>query len=93
MFNAMVGKSRGFIPESNPLRTMLAPRINLTLTQPEAGRYVIGVGVSEFIAYCQNTGFTRVNLRGGKVLDVKETTDQIDRLMRAASSQRNLLGT
>jgi hypothetical protein len=49
----------------------------------------VGVAINEFIAYAQNSGFTRLNLTGGKILEVKETTDQIDRLVRAASSQPN----
>jgi len=63
------------------------PGISLTLTQAESGEVQVKVGVTEFIAYSQNAGFTRLNLTGGKVLDVKETTDQIDRLVRTASSQ------
>jgi hypothetical protein len=63
-----------------------SPRgIRLTLTQAEPGQVAIEVGIADFIAYSQNTGFTRLNLKGGKVLDVKETTDQIDRLVRLAS--------
>jgi hypothetical protein len=42
------------------------------------------------IAYSQGSDYTRLNLTGGKVLDVKETTDVIDRLVRAAASQSNL---
>jgi hypothetical protein len=67
---------------------LAVPRISLTLTQTESGELVVNVGITEFIAYSQNTGFTRLNLTGGKVLDVKETTDQIDRLVRLASCQR-----
>lgn len=58
----------------------------MTLNQAEPDQVAIEVGITEFIAYSQNTGFTRLNLRGGKVLDVKETTDQIDRLVRLASA-------
>jgi len=63
------------------------PGINLTLTRAESGEIQIKVGVVDFITYSQNPGFTRLNLTGGKVLDVKETTDQIDRLVRTAASQ------
>jgi hypothetical protein len=42
------------------------------------------------LAYSQGIDFTRLNLIGGKVLDVKETTDVIDRLVRAAANQTNL---
>jgi hypothetical protein len=63
------------------------PRISLTLMQADSGEMIVKVGVTEFIAYSQNTGFTRLNLTGGKVVDVKETTDQIDRMVRTASAQ------
>jgi hypothetical protein len=66
-----------------------APKIHLTLTQGLGGELAVGVAITEFIAYAQNPGFTRLNLTGGKILEVKETTDQIDRLVRAASSQPN----
>jgi len=59
----------------------------LTLTQAESGEAQVQVGIGEFIAYSQNAGFTRLNLTGGKVLEVKETTDQIDRLVRYAACQ------
>lgn len=68
-----------------PLAT---PRISLILTQAESGQ--VQVSIAEFIAYSQNTGFTRLKLTGGKVLDVKETTDQIDRLVRLASARGGL---
>jgi len=66
-----------------------APKIHLTLMQGLSGQVVVGVAINEFIAYSQNSGFTRLNLTGGKILEVKETTDQIDRLVRAASSHPN----
>ena len=59
---------------------MNSPKIHLTLKQGTQGQLVVGVSINEFIAYSQNTGFTRLNLMGGKVLEVLETTDQIDRL-------------
>jgi hypothetical protein len=48
----------------------------------------ISIVVTQLIAYSQNEGFTRLRLTGGKMLDVKETTDRIDYLVRyAATSQ------
>jgi hypothetical protein len=76
-----------------PAQASATPRISLTLTQAESGEMVVKVGLTEFIAYSQNTGFTRLNLKGGKVVDVKESTDQIDRLVRMASAQRTLFDT
>jgi len=64
-----------------------APRICLTLTSAEPGQSLVKVGITEFITYSQKTGFTRLNLKGRKILDVKETTEQIDRLVRLASCQ------
>ena len=64
--------------------------ISLTLTRAESGHVLVKVSIAECIAYSQNTGFTRLNLTGGKVLDVKETTDQIDKLARAAASRYNV---
>jgi len=77
--------------EEKPSRTMNSPTIHLTLKQGAQGQLVVGVSINEFIAYSQNTGFTRLNLIGGKVLEVQETTDQIDRMVREASSQQNTL--
>ncbi|MGO8765400.1 MAG: hypothetical protein ACLQSR_09755 [Limisphaerales bacterium] len=65
------------------------PSVSLILTQAESGQVQVKVSITEFIAYSQNTGFTRLNLTGGKVLDVKETTDQIDWLVRVASNRSN----
>jgi hypothetical protein len=87
----MARKSVKSLAEENPSRPAATPKIHLTLTQGQQGQLVVGVSISEFIAYSQNVGFTRLNLTGGKVLEVKESTDQIDRLVRAASSQPNAL--
>ena len=40
----------------------------------------------EMIAYSQGLGHTRLHLTGRRTLDVKETTQQIDLLLRAAAS-------
>jgi hypothetical protein len=87
----MARKSVKSLTEDNSPRPSATPKIHLTLTQGQQGQLVVGVSISEFIAYSQNAGFTRLNLTGGKVLEVKESTDQIDRLVRAASSQPNAL--
>ena len=87
----MARKSVKSLAEDNSSRPSATPKIHLTLMQGQQGQLVVGVSISEFIAYSQNAGFTRLNLTGGKVLEVKESTDQIDRLVRAASSQPNAL--
>jgi hypothetical protein len=87
----MARKSVKSLTGDNPSRPSATPKIHLTLIQGQQGQLVVGVSISEFIAYSQNAGFTRLNLTGGKILEVKESTDQIDRLVRAASSQPNAL--
>ena len=67
----------------------LMPKIALTLAGPESDgkQQPITISVSELIAYFAHTGHTRLLLAGRKNLQVKETTAQIDRLVRDASSQ------
>ena len=64
------------------------PNINLTLKQVSEGNPsgLIRVLTSQLISYDQQSGFTRLRLTGGRVLDVKESTDQIDRLVRNATA-------
>ena len=45
----------------------------------------IDVSVTELLSYSQHQGFTRLRLTGQKTLDVQETTERIDRLVRDAS--------
>lgn len=84
--------------EPEPTATMLdrtpkssqEPNISLTLTIATEGHPggTIRVPASQLIAYEQQMGFTRLKLTGGKALNVScESTDQIDRLVRAAASQ------
>ncbi|HXT10607.1 MAG TPA: hypothetical protein VN873_03520 [Candidatus Angelobacter sp.] len=63
--------------------TRLAPSVHLTpveINELNDGTVLI----SQLIAYAQNNGFTRLRLTGGRMLDVKETTDRIDFLVRRA---------
>ena len=53
----------------------------------EMGPTGINVVVSQMISYSQETGFTRLWLTGRKTLDVRETTDRIDNLVRRASAE------
>ena len=73
----------------------MAREIPLTLVQTASGQPVatIRVRVAEFITYSEQPGFTRLKLTGGKTLDVKETTGQIDLLVRTASTQQNEIGS
>ena len=68
------------------------PNISLTLAKATEGNAggTIRVPASKLLAYDQQLGFTRLRLTGGAVLEVREGTDQIDRLVRAAASHGNL---
>ena len=46
----------------------------------------IRVQAAQMIAYDQQMGFTRLRLTKGRVLEVREGTDQIDRLVRGAAT-------
>ncbi|MGA9450653.1 MAG: hypothetical protein WBW41_04825 [Verrucomicrobiia bacterium] len=65
--------------------------ISLTLAKVTEGNPggTVSVPASRLLAYDQQMGFTRLKLTGGTVLDVREGTDQIDRLVRAAASKGN----
>ena len=62
------------------------PSIRLT-PATEVGPAGITIVISQMISYSQEVGFTRLRLTGGKTLDVRETTDRIDHLVRRASSR------
>jgi len=59
------------------------PSVRLTPVEV-TGPGDISITISQLIAYSQNEGFTRLRLTGGKMLDVKESTDRIDYLIRHA---------
>lgn len=62
------------------------PDISLTLATASEGdpAGTVRVPASKLLAYDQQLGFTRLRLTGRTVLDVRESTDQIDRLVRTA---------
>ena len=62
------------------------PSIRLT-PATESAAIGITIVISQMISYSQEVGFTRLRLTGGKTLDVKESTDRIDHLVRRASSR------
>jgi hypothetical protein len=68
-----------------------ARRIRLTPSQTEPDQSPLSVALDELISYSQGSDCTRLNLTGRRLLQVKETTDQIDRLVRAAASQSPLV--
>jgi hypothetical protein len=63
------------------------PRVHLTPALTESDKSPLTVALDELISYSQGSDCTRLNLTGRRLLQVKETTDQIDRLVRAAASQ------
>lgn len=46
----------------------------------------INVSVAELLTYSQQIGYTRLRLRGQRTLDVAETTERIDHMVRRAVS-------
>jgi hypothetical protein len=62
--------------------------IALTLVKDEAGNpsVIVQIQPKQMITYRQQLGFTQLRLTGHKVLEVKESTDQIDHLIRGAAS-------
>ena len=72
---------------TEPMREL---SIALTLVRDAAGNpsATVQVQPKQMLAYDQELGFTRVRLTGNKVLEVKEGTDQIDRRIRNAASNR-----
>jgi hypothetical protein len=66
----------------------LRPAQSIHLTAAQSGpRAGMTVHISHLLTYAEETGFTRLRLVGGRVLDVKETTDQIDQLVRSAATR------
>jgi hypothetical protein len=65
-----------------------SPTISLTAMQSQEGLQpgAVRVKAEQLLAYEQQRGFTRLRMLGAKSLDVREGTDEIDRLLRAAAS-------
>ena len=69
---------------------ILEPNVHLTiagagLEHPSDSK--VQVYLRQFITYTQEPSSTRLTLVGRMVLNVKETTDEIDRLIRTAATQ------
>lgn len=66
------------------------PTISLTPVRVAEGNPPVAIRVltSQLITYNQQNGFTRLRLTSGRVLEVKESTDEIDRRVRGATSNR-----
>ena len=87
----MADKPATSVPAATESTSKIRLEVPLTLVQTASGQPIaaIRVGVAEFITYSEQPGFTRLKLTRGKTLDVKETTGQIDHLVRNASSQQS----
>ena len=68
-----------------------SPMISLTVMQGQEGLQpgTVRVKAEQLLAYEQQRGFTRLTMLGAKSLDVREGTDEIDRLLRAAASSNS----
>ena len=47
--------------------------------------------ISRLLSYQQHIGFTRLRLTAGWYLDVRESTDEIDRRVRLAVSKKDIV--
>lgn len=65
------------------------PTVNFTVAGGVNGQptEVVVMVASRLLTYEQHHGFTRVRLTKGVSLDVRESTDEIDRRLREASAQ------
>ncbi len=63
--------------------------VNLTMFDgaPGGAGQAVAVRASRLLCYEQNAGFTRLRLSDGTRMDVRESTDEIDRRIRQAASQ------
>ena len=67
----------------------IVPQPVVRLTPAKAGRDSMAQVVlqcADLIAYWQDLGFTRLHLRGRRILEVRETTNEIDVLVRSAAA-------
>lgn len=62
--------------------------VSLTAVNNEGGRQVgpVVMKTSRLLSYEQHVGFTRLRLTEGASLDVRESTEEIDRQVRLAAS-------
>jgi hypothetical protein len=70
-------------PSQSVYRTIQFTAASTTEGQAAGGKLTVELG--DLIAYEENTDFTRLTLTGGRVLHVKETAVEIERLVRQAS--------
>jgi len=75
------------VPTAGPSLSPAVPTIVLTLTQAE-GHQRLCVKVSELITYSENQNRTELRLTNRRRVEVRESTGQIDQLVRRASAQR-----
>jgi hypothetical protein len=78
-------------PVARPALPLATSRIRLTPAGTEPHQSPLSVTLDELISYSQGANCTRLSLTGRRVLEVKETTDQIDRLVRAAASRSTFI--
>ena len=83
-FVQMANQRKSTASPVDETREVFVPRI--TLSRADCTDTAV-LPVSELIAYSGHTGYTRLNLVGRKVLDVRETTAEIDQLVREASQR------
>ena len=88
----MVKRPFDSVPVAPALLPVLVVGIHLTPVRSETGQSPLsfGVALSELIAYSEDSHRTRINLTGRRSVNVQETVQQIDGLVRIAATQNNL---
>jgi hypothetical protein len=59
------------------------PGIRLTSTERDEG--VVDVSVGWILAYTRQKGFTRMTLTGGRIIDVRESIEDIEQMIQNTS--------
>jgi hypothetical protein len=70
-------------PSQSDSRTIQFTAASTTEGQAAGAKLTVALG--DLIAYDENADFTRLTLRGSRVLHVKENAGEIERLVRQAS--------
>jgi hypothetical protein len=87
----MTGKPVKSVSVARPWLPPMMSKVELTPVVTEVNQeiHALSVTLSELIAYAHHGNHTRLNLTGRRMVEVAETTAQIDRLVRAAATQNN----
>jgi hypothetical protein len=89
---SMVNKPFDYIPAMPSLSPQIMVGIQLTPARTQVAQSPLSfdVALSELIAYSEDCNHTRINLTGRRIVNVQETAQQIDCLVRTAATKNSL---